>query len=151
MTASYHSATMASFQEEVADIITQLETTSTSDFKWNEQAFGVVGGSDRAIDEVLDQAYRGNTRGDTPSTPKEKFRQAAIEARSALKNKANRAAFCNALESVTQGSQDIANILVPAFLPMAVSGTIAIPAAPLVWALIAITIARIGVFRLCRQ
>lgn len=98
---------------------------------------------------VLDQAYRDNTSGDTPNGAKEDFRVAAVQAKSTLKNNASRAAFCKVLTHVTQGSQDVANILVPAFLPMAVGGTIAIPAAPLVWALIAITIARIGVSRLC--
>jgi hypothetical protein len=137
------------FQKAVVNIITDLETSWSGTRTWDQQTLGAVGGTDHAIGEVLDQAYRDGTKSSTTEATKEEFRQAALQAESALKNKANRVAFCKVLKSVSVGASDTANVLVPIFLPMAVAGTIAVPVAPLVWALLAVTIARIGVSNLC--
>lgn len=51
MVASYDSAEVASFQNAVASMITQIEARCMGDQKWDEQTFAAVGGSDRAIED----------------------------------------------------------------------------------------------------
>jgi hypothetical protein len=137
------------FRSAVDEVIVQIERSWSGTRRWDQQAIGATEGADRTIDEVLDQAYRDGTKDASGNAAREEFRQAAIQASSALKSSSVRAALCRVLRPTAEGASGIANVLVPVFLPMAVAGTIAIPVAPLVWALVAVTIARIGVANLC--
>jgi hypothetical protein len=57
--------------------------------------------------------------------------------------------LCPALQSASNDVYDVAKITTPILIPLVLAGTIAIPLNPLLFALIALTISRMGIASLC--
>jgi hypothetical protein len=71
------------------------------------------------------------------------------EAKAITARKDIRQALCPALKSASNDAFEIAKITTPILVPLALVGTIAIPLNPLLFAIIALVIARMGIASLC--
>jgi hypothetical protein len=139
------------FQQQVATIAGQIDAVRAGIDPAFSRRLGAVSGDDKAliVDEVVNQVYQdAATKAALGS--KEELRQAALEVRSALRNPSIRAALCRSLGPVTsKSSREFAVELTKASLPLVLTGQLAVPASPLVWGLLGVSVAWVGLTWLC--
>jgi hypothetical protein len=139
---------ITAFEVDVLRIVRQLESVWTGGDRGTGQGFSATN-RERAVEETLEQAYRDASRPAQQLASDDELRSAAGEAKTALEHTATRSALCRVLQSATEQSQNVAQLLIPACLPLALTGQIPVSATPLVWGLVCFAIGRIGVSVFC--
>jgi len=143
------------FQEQVASITDYFQSVWTGGENWKQSAFGAVASDQKnvAIEEVLNQVYRDTTTGVSAHPAlgsREELRAAALDTKSALQTPSVRAKICRALGPIGgKSSREVAVDLTKSVLPLMLTGQIVFSASPIAWALLAFTIASIGVNWIC--
>jgi hypothetical protein len=143
------------FEQQVASITDQLEAVWTGDEALRSRQLGALAmdDKDQVVEDVLNQLYTdATTKAEVSLGSKDEVRTAALEAKAALQTPAVRQTLCRILRPITgKSSREMAVELAKAGLPLALTGQLAVPAAPLVWGLLGFTAAWLGVTWLCRD
>jgi hypothetical protein len=80
-----------------------------------------------------------------------KAEEARTEATKVIAKRGFRKYICPALQTVTNDAHDIAKIITPILIPLILAKTISIPLEPIIFAQVALIIARMGVASLCED